>query len=70
MGRWTKGSRLLLLPAWHSPSSPQACADPPLLMPPPAPGSQVRRRDSGSKKVVVEECRYDTTGEAGTRHCS
>ena len=32
--------------------------------------SQVRRRDSGSKKVVVEECRYDTTGEAGTRDSS
>ena len=24
---------------------------------------QVRRRDQASKKVVAEECRYDTTGE-------
>lgn len=29
----------------------------------PAPLAQVRRRDPGSKRVVAEECRYDTTGE-------
>lgn len=30
----------------------------------------MRRRDAGAKKVVVEECRYDTTGEAGGPACT